>query len=351
MRRFDVSHLNEVMPKVSIIIPNLNGKKFIERCLNAVMATDYPDFEIIIIDDVSTDGSIEIAEKSYGSNPRIRIIRNKKTLGAAGTRNVGISASHGDIIVSLDNDGKVFPNWLKELVKVIRSDPNIGAAQSKMISFDGKRLMCAGEWIIPYLGWPIVVGAHENDISAYDKVTDILASGGAVAFKREVTYKIGHFDSKLLHLQFEDLDFSWRIWIAGYRVVLAPKSVLHHEGSWTVLTLSKYKWANYITQRNCIRVLIKNHGLKNLTKYLPTSIAGMSFRALFHLIKRKDPYLILALLKAILWNLANLRDTMNERSKVQYLLRTVSDDYIMKRIGILLPPGYIYREFLRKGRV
>jgi len=341
---------NEEIPMVSIIIPNHNGKNFVERCLKSVMNTNYLHFEVIFVDDGSSDGSDKIVEDLFGADNRLSIIRNAVNLGASASRKRGMDEAKGEIIVVLDNDAKVDPNWLRELVKVIRSDEKIGAAQSKMVSFDGKRIMCAGELIIPYLGWPIIIGMYREDDGTYDRVRDILASSGAMAFKREAVDKLGQFDPKLPHVQFEDLDFSWRIWIGGYRVVLAPKSIVHHEGSWRPQTRRSRELASYFVQRNCIRVLTKNYELKNLIKYLPSSIMGMWFRALFHLI-RKDPYPMLGLFRAVFWNIVNLKDTLGERRRIQRLIRKVPDDYVLRRVGVWLSPVNIYKEFLKTGRV
>ncbi len=319
--------------------------------MEAVTATDYPNFELIFVDDASSDGSLEEIRSSYGSNPRLKIVQNDKNLGAAATRNAGIQAASGELIAMLDIDARVHPNWLKELVELIESDPNVGAAQSKIVSFDGRSIMCAGEKLIPYLGWPLLVGFSDRDLLAYDRVTEILGSTCSLAFRREVANRIGNFDSKLLHVQFEDLDFSWRIWLAGYKVVLAPKSIVYHEGSWRPFDLRKYKRVNYVVQRNFIRVFLKNYGTRNLAKYFAISMGGTSFRALYHLAKKKDPYPILGFVRAAMWNLAYVRDTIVERNRIQRVVRKVPDSYFIERISARISPARIYREFVATGRV
>jgi GT2 family glycosyltransferase len=323
----------------------------VQRCLTLVLNTDYPNYEVIFVDDASIDGSFEIVQSLYGSDPHFKIIRNTRNYGAAATRNVGISASSGELVAMLDIDAEVHPKWLSELVKVILSDPMIGAAQSKMVSFDRKHVMCAGEKIIPYLGWPVLLGPYRENDSDFDKIIDILGSSGALAFKREAADRVGHFDPKLLHVQFEDMDFSWRMWIGGYRVVLAPESIVHHEGSWRPMTPGKRKYVSYVVQRNFIRVLLKNHGNENLAKYFLLSIAGTYFRALFHLGKRRDPYPITGLTRAIFWNLKVVRDTLGERRRIQRLVRKVPDSYIIERVGVRLSPLRVYRDYLKTGRV
>jgi GT2 family glycosyltransferase len=326
-------------------------RDLVNRCMDALLATDYPDFEMIFVDDYSTDGSLEELSKLYGDDPRLKIIRNERNLGAAATRNAGILAASGELIALLDIDAKVHPRWLTELVDLLQTDPKVGAAQSKILSFDGKRIICAGEKLIPYLGWPLLVGSSEPDLRAYGNVSEILATTCSLVFRREVALRIGNFDSKLLHVQFEDLDFSWRMWLAGYKVVLAPNSLVHHEGSWRPFTLSKYKWVNYIVQRNFIRVFLKNYGTRNIAKYFAVSLGGASFRAVYHLTKKGDPYPIIGLLKASLWNLAFFRNTFAERNRIQRVVRRVPDSYFIDRISARISPARIYREFVSTGRV
>jgi len=341
-------------PLVSIVIPNYNGRELIEKCLKAVLKTDYPNFEVLLVDDASTDGSVEFVKALFGSDPRLRILRNSLNIGAAATRNVGIGASRGQIIAFLDNDTEIEPGWLKELVEVLDSNEKIGAAQSKILLLDG-HLACVGELIIPYIGWVILKGSGKKDDGSYDRIDDICASSGAMAVNRKVAKKAGLFDPMLAFLQFEDLDFSWRIWLTGHRVVFAPRSVVYHDArvkhkkSGPIQSLRRHILIQYVSQRNCIRVLMKNYDNSNLLKYLPLSILAMFFRALYGLYRNKDAYPMIGLLKGILWNIAHLGDTLRERKRVQRLVRKVPDSYLMKRIMIKLPPLYVFREFLSKG--
>lgn len=344
-----MQHESETWPLVSIIIPNHNGLKFVERCIKSVLSADYPNFEVIFVDDFSIDGSVELVEKMFSSDSRLRVIRSDRNLGAAGARNIGIKVAKGEYLSFLDNDAEVDPKWLKELIKVLESDIKVGAAQSKFLYMhDHGRIQALGVLFIPYLGWIIRIAGDKEDDGSYDHIQDIVAATVSMAVKRKVIDEVGLFDSDL-STTFEEMDLSWRIWLRGYKEVLAPRSVVYHYGG------KKPRRApsaiEFFMQKNCIRMLTKNYSLSNLIIYLPLAMMGMFFRASFRLIKRNDPYPMLSLFIGTFWNLTHLRDTLKERYKVQHLIRKVSDDYIMKHIMIKLSPSYIYREFLARGRI
>ena len=126
----------ESLPQVSIIILNYNGIKFVERCLKSVLNTDYPLFEVIFVDNGSTDGSPELVQKLFGEDKRLRIILNKENLGFTGGNNVGIKMSKGEYIVLLNNDTEVPSDWLRQLVLVMEKRRDIGMAQPAILYMD-----------------------------------------------------------------------------------------------------------------------------------------------------------------------------------------------------------------------
>jgi len=120
-------------PLVSIVVLNYNGKDLVANCLKSLAATEFEDYEILVVDNGSTDGSVEYLKANYSANPRIIVHENKKNLGFAGGNNVGIGLARGKYIVLLNDDVQVKSDWLKNLVKLIEGDPTIGAAQCKLL--------------------------------------------------------------------------------------------------------------------------------------------------------------------------------------------------------------------------
>lgn len=338
-------------PLVSVVIANFNGSPFIEKCLTSVFNTDYPSFEVIFVDDASTDGSVELVKKLFGSHPNLRIVRNARNIGAAAAKNIGIDTAKGDVICFLDNDTEVDSDWLKEMIKVLQSDSSVGATMSKLLDINARtKIQVAGVFIISYVGWAIARGGGKDDDGSYDSVMDICALSTALAVKREAIGRVGFFDPKLAVFT-EDLDFSWRMWLAGYRIALAPKSIVYH---WTK-PLAMYKRVsaseiqlNFNLTKNSLRTFIKNYSLKNLARYLPLALTIIILRALLVFIKRKDTSVIVGSFKGIFWNISHFKDTLRERHRVQHFIRRVPDNYVMERIMISESPLQIYKKYFQR---
>jgi GT2 family glycosyltransferase len=338
-------------PFVSIIIPNFNGANFIKKCLTSLFNTDYPDFEVIFVDDASTDESVELVKRLFEHDKRLKVIRNAKNAGAATAKNIGITSAKGEVLCFLDNDTEVDPNWLKELIKTLQSDPLIGAVQSKLLDIDcPQRIQVAGVLLIPYVGWAIARGQGKMNSGLYDSIDDICALSTALAVKREILNEIGSFDAKLAVFT-EDLDFSWRLWLSGYRIVLAPRSIVYH---WHKPLDMRRKMSvtevifNFHFTKNSLRTLIKNYEIKNLVNYLPWALFIILFRAVLILFRKKSLPVFIGSIKGILWNLLNLRNTMRERHKIQHFIRRVPDDYLMQRIMVNKPLIQIYRDHFKR---
>lgn len=121
------------VPLVSVVIVNYNGKVFLQPCLESVLHCDYPNFEVIVVDNGSTDGSCEFVEKTSQSNPNVKLIRNEDNLGPSAARNQGIGVAEGKYIAFLDNDTSVAPLWLRVAINSFELDPQIGACQCKLL--------------------------------------------------------------------------------------------------------------------------------------------------------------------------------------------------------------------------
>ncbi|MEM3833375.1 MAG: glycosyltransferase family 2 protein [Thermoprotei archaeon] len=138
-------------PLVSVIILNYNGLKYIDKCLKSVLCTDYPNFEVIFVDNASTDESCEYLERRYSFNPRTKIVKNPENYGFAKGNDVGANHASGKYIVFLNVDTKVDPAWLTKLVSTLELDTSIGAAQAKLLRMDDPgRLDTCGHKLTPY---------------------------------------------------------------------------------------------------------------------------------------------------------------------------------------------------------
>jgi len=330
-------------PTVSVVIINYNGKEYLDRCLGSVLSSNYPNFEVIFVDNASSDGSLEYVKKKLGRSPRLRIIRNERNVGFGEGNNIGLRASMGEYVALLNSDTEVDSNWLKELVSIMNSNSSIGIVQSKLLRMDRPdRLSSAGLLLLPFCGWTIRRGGDAVDDGSFDYCDYICCCGNGILIRRKIINEIGGLFDSTYFVFFDDVDLALRVWLRGYKIVLAPKSIVYHAHG-RLVKGGRYGKTEYLHYRNCIRMLIKNYSRRSVIKYLPLAMAAMLCQAL---IIWKESYLIHAFFRGILSNLKFLPDTMRERYKVQRLVRRVSDKSIFERIGARLTLVQIYRRHL-----
>jgi GT2 family glycosyltransferase len=249
-------------PLLSIIIPHYNGAYHLPPCFNALRAQTYPHLEIILVDNGSTDESLDLTRCDF---PEVKIIALDQNLGYAAI-NRGFEQAQGEIIVPLNNDTEVTPDWAKALVDALQAYPDAGMAASKMLLFDRRDTIHSAGDAFGTDGIPINRGVWQKDEGQFDHETYIFGGcGGAVAYRREMLEDIGFFDEDFF-MYLEDVDLNWRAQMAGYRAVFAPHAVVYHRLS----ASSGGVIASYYTGRNTIFMLAKD---------LPGSIFRRYWRA------------------------------------------------------------------------
>ncbi|MBM3127120.1 MAG: glycosyltransferase family 2 protein [Chloroflexi bacterium] len=238
----------------SIIIPNWNGVRLqlLPTCLNALSAQTYRDFEIIVVDDCSTDDSREFLAREY---PDMRVVANEKNLGFAPSVNAGIRAARGEIVVLLNNDTEADPEWLAEIARARDAQPRAGMVVCKLRLFDKRdHIHSAGDFY-RVDGTPGNRGVWEKDAGQYDDARGVFgACGGAVAYRKTMLDEIGGFD-EALGSYCEDVDLNWRARLAGYAIAYAPRAIVYHKVSAT----GGGALASFFVGRNFIWVIAKNY--------------------------------------------------------------------------------------------
>ena len=317
-------------PFVSIVILNYNGLRFVKKCLESALKTDYDNFEVIFIDNASTDGSFEYVQKEFSHDHRLRIIRNQKNMGFAEGNNIGAETANGNYIAFLNIDTIVASSWLRELVNVMEADPKAGVCQSKLLSLKRPKFFdSAGDFIDRY-GAMMRRGGDfmEKDVGQYDKMEEIFsARGAAMITRRKIIKEVGLFDPTYF-ATYEDIDFCWRTRLRGYKVLFVPNSVAYHVGG----VSSPTSFKTFFTTRNWIMTLTKNYELHNLVRFLPFVIAISASVVAAELILRRRPKLALDRFKGVLWNALNFRYVWEKRLWIQRCIRKVPDSEIMKHM-------------------
>lgn len=217
------------MNKVSVIIPNYNGMKFLPECMEALKKQSYRDFETIIIDNASKDGSVAWLKEHY---PEAVLVENQENLGFSGAVNQGIQMSRCPYVLLLNNDTKAEPSFIGNLVSAIERDPRIFSVSSKMLQFYHRDLMDDAGDLYCALGWAFQRGVGQS-AEKYNKPCKVFsACAGAAIYRRQVFEKIGYFDT--MHFAYlEDIDVGYRAQIAGYENWYEPEAVVLHVGSGT----------------------------------------------------------------------------------------------------------------------
>lgn len=214
-------------PKVFIVVLNYNGKDVIKRCLSSVFKVDYPNFEVVMVDNNSTDGSLEIARSNFS---KADFIKNEENLGFASGNNIGIRFAlerMADYILVLNNDTEVEKDSLTRLIEASESDEKIGIASPVIFNGNTKQVWFSGGKI----KWLRMKTEHVNTIKTNEYYETDFISGCAMLVKAEVFKKIGLFDEDFF-LYWEDADFSYRAAKDGFkRIMVSGAWVYHFENS------------------------------------------------------------------------------------------------------------------------
>ncbi len=308
-------------PLVSIVIPNFNGRRHLEVCLSSIQNLTYKHFEIIVVDNASTDGSVDFVKANY---PKVKLFINAVNLGFAEGCNVGIRKAKGNYVALLNNDVEVDSSWLQELILVAQSDPCIAICASKIMMFHNRKILnsAGGEYDVYGSGHDR--GLYEFDHGQYSHIEEVFfACGCAMLVRREILKHIGLFDSRYF-MYCEDVDLCWRAWLGGYKVVYVPSAIVYHKYGGTMEALTAQRL--YFTNRNSLCSILKNYSAKFLAKAFLRFFSLKTGEILLFFISGRANASF-ALLKAILWNITNFDETWKKRRNVQ-MLRKVSDNKI-----------------------
>lgn len=221
-------------PLASIVILGWGSEPYIATCLAALRNQTYTNHEIIVVDNGSPDQTAVIVSRDF---PEVQLIRTGRNLGVAGGNNVGLKAARGDVLVLINADVEVHPDWLEQLVRAIQSDTSIGIAGAKLLYPDGT-IQFAGGCITRPQGHSDHLGWHEADQGQRDNLGDVdFITGASMAISRRALEQVGYQDEKFFPIDYEDPDYCYRMRAAGFRVVLVPQAVaVHHESSSTGAT-------------------------------------------------------------------------------------------------------------------
>lgn len=267
--------------KVSVVIPNYNGKKYLKECLDSLLDQQFKDFEVILVDNGSSDGSLEWLRQEYPGEvfPQVRIIALEENTGFCGGVNTGIRNAKGQYILLLNNDTIVKPGFIKELVKGIEKNPRIFSCQAKILEIhDQNKMDDAGNFYCA-LGWAFADGKGKPEQN-YNRERKVFSSCAAAAlYRKSILKEIGLFDEE--HFAYlEDMDIGYRARLHGYENRFCPRARVLHVGSGTSgsrYNLFKVRYSS----RNNIYMIYKNMPLWQIVLNLPFFLVGFGTKAIF----------------------------------------------------------------------
>ena len=266
------------MKKVTVIIPNYNGMKYIEECLESILSQDVgtPDYQVLVVDNGSRDGSLELIQSQF---PQVLTIALTSNTGFCHAVNVGIRAADTPYVLLLNNDTKAGHRFIKALYEAIEAKPSAFSVSGKMLMWDNPgRIDDAGDRYC-VLGWAYARGKGKP-AADFEKTSEIFsACGGAAIYRKSILDQIGLFDEA--HFAYlEDLDIGYRAKLYGYKNYYEPSAEVIHYGSAT--SGSRYNtWKTSLAAANNIYVIAKNMPLLQILWNLPFLVLGFFLKFLF----------------------------------------------------------------------
>lgn len=298
-------------PTASIIVVGYDSRPYLDACLDALLAQEYPgEFEVLFVDNRSSDGSLAWVRERF---PAVRAVDGGGNLGYAGGNNAGARLARGEVLAFVNPDTRAERGWLRELVRPLLGDPTIGLTTSAIVLLDapgtintcGNEITLTGITTCRRAGEPLAAVTADEEVAA--------VSGAAFAVRASLFRELGEFDARFW-MYLEDTDLSWRVRLAGYRCVVAARSIVAHDYR---LRLSAGK--TYQLERNRYLLLAKHLSARGLLALLPSLLVGelvtWGWAAL------RGPRHLWAKARAVGWALAGLPELLRARRAVQPLRR------------------------------
>ena len=324
-------------PLVSVLILTYNRNDLLKDCLTSVLKSDYANLEFIVSDNGSSENIAGFVEENYPKKG-IKVVRLQENKGLTGGFNFGYKFCQGKYIMLLSNDTKLDKRAITLMVDMLEKDPIIGIVSPRIIQMrDPKFLHHAGSFMT-YTGFLYHYGILQNkNGKKYQNNYYIFSCNGAgFLIRKEAVEKTGLFDEDFFYF-YDDSDLSHRIWLSGYTIVYCGRAKLWHLWSATMQGANSKIW--YYNHRNHLSSFIRNLSLSYLILLLFNFNLALIFWFLMNLVKFRFD-LCITLLRAYLWHLIHIKQSLRKRKLVQNKIRKVSDKEIFEKC--LVSPDWQY---------
>jgi GT2 family glycosyltransferase len=259
-------------PLLSILIVNYHGLPHLEECLGGIFAQDFRDFEVVMVDNASADGSVEFVRERF---PLVKVVQSGANLGFAGGNNHGLPHCRGRFVFFLNNDTALEAGALEALALAISGNPAVKVFAPFLVNYRERHLAdSAGDCV--YNSGSVFSFSH-YPVSMFTQRRFVCSPcGGAAVYAREVLDRIGAFDEDFF-LNFEDLDLGYRAQHAGEKVLFLPEVMVYHKGSAT-LGGKRSALSTYYAERNFPLFVLKNFPAANLVRFIPALLFVKAMR-------------------------------------------------------------------------
>lgn len=253
-------------PAVTVVVVNWNGKHLLEECLPSIQRQSFTDFEIVVVDNGSTDGSVEFLR----TFPGVQVIELPANQGFAGPNNLAFERARGSWIATINNDLTLAPGWLETLILALEEEPDCFAAQGSILKEGEPARIDTCGLGIRACGAARNLAHNQEPASIPEPRPIFTVSAGAALYRRSMLQDLGFFDASYF-AYYEDLDAGWRARLKGWRCLLIPQAVAYHKVHGTSASLKNdFLW--YLSERNRLRTMVKNLPLSALFRH-PLRIA------------------------------------------------------------------------------
>ncbi|HTZ85664.1 MAG TPA: glycosyltransferase family 2 protein [Solirubrobacteraceae bacterium] len=287
----------EAMPFVSIVVVCWNSADVLGRCLEQLFAQDYPNREIVVVDDGSDDGTGEVAERA-SRDGELTLVRSSSNCGCPAARNLGLRHASGEIVAFIDADGFADARWLTEVVRAFGDDETIGGVASTVFYEDDPLVLNGAGGTVNRQGWAADLSMNEPYGQARLATEALYPMGCGMALRRAALERVGPFDDAMLNY-YDDVDYGTRLWRAGYSVLVAHDAWIDHA---TAAGESERK-----------RLLCERHRMRVVLKYTPRELLGKWFAQELSAYRQADGVTRRRKRAAAAWNMRRLSSTLAAR--------------------------------------
>jgi GT2 family glycosyltransferase len=292
--------MHAASPLVSIVLVNYNGRDFLEPCLHSLLDQTYQPIEIILVDNGSTDGSVEFVQTRF---PSVRIVESERNLGFAEGNNAGFAQANGEYVALLNNDTVVEENWLSTLVDRIRNG-DLALVCSQVITDGVPGEFYSMNGTLNYLGHNIM--RHFRDLTQV-----FYASAASLLVRRDIVNEL--FPDEYFLYQ-EDVYLSWKLRLLGHRIAMVPESRVHHRGSQSTKRETR-ELVGYYQERNRILNCLIFYQMSTLLRLVPYFVFDLVAKLAMALVGRGKP--LKAIVRAHTWPITHAGWVRDQRRDIQ----------------------------------